>query len=153
MKYIWLVLMGIIILRSVRLLMKRYESRGKSDAFLDELPFNSEDLFLESTPAGEPGESGPGLNLPEYPASRGGELTTVSNDSGHKGRQVKPAGERRAGRGKNIDSLQELYGRCDGPELFDDGISQREFIKGMVWSQILGSRGGIQADKRFKHRY
>lgn len=153
MKYIWLVLMVIIILRSVELLMKRSESRGKFDAPRDDLPFNEEELLLESVPAGEPGESGPGLSLPEYPAMRGGDSTKVSNDSGYKGRQVETAGERRPDCGNNIDCRQELHGRCDGAELFDGGISQREFIKGMVWSQILGPRGGIQANKRFKHRY
>jgi hypothetical protein len=137
-KYIWLIIMLIIIVRSIVLQRKRTESRGTIDAPREDLSFDAEELYLESSPAREPGESGPGLSLPEYPAGRGGKQ--------------EPAKECRAGRGSNIDSGQELRGRCGGPELFDGGIGQREFIKGMVWSQILGPRGGIQASKRFRYR-
>ncbi len=132
---------------------KRVESRGTIDAPREDPPFDAEELFLESSPAREPGESGTGLNLPEEQAGRGGDLTKVSSDSGYEGRQKKTARERISERGSNIDSCRELHGRCGGAELFDGGIGQREFIKGMVWSQILGPRGGIQASKRFRCRY
>ncbi len=131
--------------------MKRSESRGKLDAPRAELPFDKEDFFLESSPVGEPGESGLGLNMPECPAGRGSGLTRVSNVSRTEGRQ-EPAGEHRPDHGGNVDSRREIHGRCGETELFDGGIGQREFMKGMVWSQILGPRGGIQASKRFRYR-
>jgi len=145
--------MLIMIVRSIVLQRKRVESRGTIDAPGADLPFDEEDFFLESSPVGVPGESGPGLNMPECPAGRGGALTTVSNVSRSEGRPEKPARERRPDCGKNIDSRREIHGRSGGTELFDGGIGQREFIKGMVWSQILGPRGGIQANKRFRYRY
>ncbi len=153
MKYIWLIIMLIVIVRSIALQRKRAGYRGKLDAPRADLPFDEEDFFLESSPVGVPGESGPGLNMPECPAGRGGALTTVSDVSRSEGRLEKSARERRPDCGKNIDSRQELHGCSGGTELFDGGIGQREFIKGMVWSQILGPRGGIQASKRFRYRY
>ncbi|NLI12413.1 MAG: hypothetical protein GX425_07270 [Peptococcaceae bacterium] len=153
MKYIWLVIMLMIIVRSIWLQRKRAASRGKLDAPREDLSFDAEDLFFESSPASEPCESGPELDLPEDPAGLGGDSTKVSNDSGYEGKLEKPARERRPDRCGNMDSRREPHGRCGGTELFDGGIGQREFIKGMVWSQILSPRGGIQASKRFRHRY
>ena len=153
MKYIWLIIMLIMIVRSIVLQRKRVESRGTIDAPREDPPFDAEELFLESSPACEPGESGTELDLPEEQAGRGGDLTKVSNKPGSEGRREGPVGERLSERGSNIDSCRELHGRCGGAELFDGGIGQREFIKGMVWSQILGPRGGIQASKRFRYRY
>jgi len=144
-KYIWLFFMLLIILRSIRLLVKRSESWGKPDAPRDESPFYQEDPYLESSPVGGPGEDEPELNLPEYPNGLGDDLTTVSAVSGYEGRPDELARECR--------SDQELHGRYVGPELFDGKIYPGEFIKGMVWSQILDSRGGIQAKNRFKYSY
>lgn len=149
MEYIWLVFLLVIILRSVDLLMKRSDSRGKPGAPRDD---GAEDLFFESSPAAGQGESRLELNLPGYLTGRGGDLTTVSHDSGYKERREEPAGERRSGQGDKVDSRRELPGRFGEAELFEGGISRKEFVKGMVWSQILGSRGGIQANKGFKHR-
>lgn len=151
MEYIWLIIMVVIILRSVGRLMERSGYRGKIEIPRKELPYGEDDLFLESTPAGEPGESKPELGLPEYPAGRG-SLAVVSNVSRYEGRQEGPPVRIRPERGGNIDTRREHDGRCGAAELFDGGISQQEFIKGMVWSQILGPRGGIQASKRFNHR-
>lgn len=152
MEYIWLIIMVAIILRSVGRLMERSGYRGKFELPRKELPYDEDDLFLESTPSGEPGESIPALILPEYPAARGG-VTVAGNVSRYEGRQEETAVQRRHDRGGNIDACRELDdGRCGETELFEGGIGQREFIKGMVWSQILGPRGGIQASKRFRYR-
>lgn len=148
MEYIWLIIMVAIILRSVGRLMERSGYRGKFELPRKELPYDEDDLFLESTPSGEPGKSIPALSLPEYPAARGGDLTAAGDGSRTAGVQKGPAGQRPPERGGNIDTCREPDDGLCGAELFGGGISQREFIKGMVWSQILGPRGGLQASKR-----
>lgn len=152
MEYIWLIIMVAIILRSVGRLMERSGYRGKFELPRKELPCDEDDLLLESTPSGEPGESIPALSLPEYPAARGGDLTAAGDVTMTVGMQKEPAGQRPPERGRNIDTCRELDDGLCGAELFAGGISQREFIKGMVWSQILGPRGGLQASKRLNHR-
>ncbi|MFX4263455.1 hypothetical protein ACOBQJ_14820 [Pelotomaculum propionicicum] len=154
MKYIWLIIMVVIILRSVGRLMERSGYRGKFELPRKELPYDEDDLFLESAPAGEPGEGGSEADLPGFPAGRGGggDLTAAGDVPRTVGMLKEPAGQSPPERGRDVGSRRELDGRCGAAELFEGGISQREFIKGMVWSQILGPRGGIQASKRFKYR-
>lgn len=152
MEYIWLIIIVVVILRSVGRLMERSGYRGKLELPRKELPYDEDDLFLESIPAGAPGQSGPELKLREFPAGRGGDLTVAGDVPRTVGMQKEPAGQRPPGCGRNVGSRRELDGSCGAAELFDGGIGQREFIKGMVWSQILGPRGGIQASKRFKYR-
>ncbi len=152
MEYIWLIIIVAIILKNLGRLTERYGSRGKIDFPREEPPFDAEDLLLESTSGGEPGESEPEPDLTAYPDGRGG-LVVVSNVSRNEERQEGPPVRRRPEHGWDTDTGREPdYGRCGAAELFDGGISQREFIKGMVWSQILGPRGGIQASKRFRYR-
>lgn len=156
MEYIWLIIIVAIILKNLGRLMDRYGSRGKLDFPREELPFDADELLLESTPSGEMYESETEYDLPEYPAARGGELTVIIGDSGNEGRQEGrqegPAGKRRPAHDRDTGTRREIGGHCGVEEMFDGGIGQGEFIKGMVWSQILGPRGGIQASKRLRYR-
>lgn len=151
MEYIWLIIIVAIILKNLGRLTERYGSRGKIDFPREEPPFDAEELLLESTSDGEPGGSGPEPHLTAYPDGQG-NLAVVSSVPRYEGRQEGPPVRRRPERGRNTDTSREPDdGRC-GLELFEGGIGQREFIKGMVWSQILGPRGGIQTSKRFRYR-
>lgn len=151
MEYIWLIIIVAIILKNLGRLTERYGSRGKLDFPREEPPFDADELLLESTADGKPGESEPDPDLTAYPDGRG-SLAVVSNVSRYEERQEGPPVRRRPERGRDTDTSREPDDGSCGLELFESGIGQREFIKGMVWSQILGPRGGIQASKRFRFR-
>ncbi|MBP7331402.1 MAG: hypothetical protein BWY65_01556 [Firmicutes bacterium ADurb.Bin373] len=158
----------------------RYKPRGKFDVPREGLPYNEKEMpYAEKEmppagfPAGEPGERRREFNVPPDPARRGGDLTHAGAEYGYAGRRQSPAGVRRSGRSGNLTKelsygsrqegpagerrqstgpSRELNRRRSGEELFEDGLGRQEVIKGMVWSQILGPRGGIQASRRFRYR-
>jgi len=152
MKYIWLFIMVLVVLRSIRLLVKRSRSWGKPDAPWDDLSFNPEDMFPGSSPVGEPGENKPGLNLPEYPTRQSDDTSAGGAIAGYEGmpEELTNTKECRLDQDNKMNTCREHHVRHGGAELYDGMVCPGEFFKGMVWSQILGSRGGLQAKKRFK---
>ena len=180
MEYFWLIILAFIIFRAIAGQPRRYEPRGKYDVPREDFPYKEEEMLYaeeELLPAGlsagEPGERRQELNVPAGPAGRGGDLTHAGAESGYEGRRPGPSGVRRSGRGGDLTKRLSYESRQEGPagerrqstgprrelnrcrsgeELFEDGLSRQEVIKGIVWSQILGPRGGIQANRRFRYR-
>lgn len=126
MKYIWLILILFIIVKSVRQLLNRSTPRDKHVGPREESSSGREDLFLNSSPVGEPGRNEPKLNTLEDPTRGSGDPTAIST---------------------NITTCREHHDPHGGAEPFDGIVCPGEFIKGFIWSQILGPRGGLQAKK------
>ncbi|OPY57414.1 MAG: hypothetical protein A4E55_01681 [Pelotomaculum sp. PtaU1.Bin035] len=127
MEYIWLLLIMFIIFRSIKILAKRSRIWAKPGGPRDGPPFKREEQFTERSPYGEPCENELVLNIPGYLAGSAGPTAAGDN---------------------NVNTCQDLHGRHGGSELFDGIVCPGQFFKGMVWSQILGARGGLQAKKR-----
>lgn len=159
MENLWIIIIVALIIRSI--VAKSKETGRRSDKLREEMlrarrkhnvpredpVFNEEGLVLESAPGFEPVENRP---HPEWEEGFAGPAVVITKA----GRQEIPGGERRPVPGDiNTDSFRKYDDSRGGEDLFEDGISRQEFIKGMVWSQILGPRGGIQASRRFRYRY
>ncbi len=158
----------------------RYKPRGKFDVPREDLPYNEKEMpYAEKElppaglSAGEPGDRRREFNEPPVPARRGGDSTHAGAEYGYAGRRQGPIGVRRSGRSVELTKepsygsrrekpagerrqstgpSRELDRRRSGEELFEDGLGRQEVIKGMVWFQILGARGGVQASRRYRYR-
>lgn len=89
-------------------------------------------------------------------AEPGGHDSEWAGKAGQKGRlAAEPAVVSYAGGvgGKTAAISDEPAGsaRGSGYQLLAGGLTQHEVIKGMVWHQILGPRGGLQANRRRRY--
>jgi len=132
MKYIWFLLILFIVIRSIRQLRKRSISWDKPDGPFEETACEREEILFDSSPVDEPGNNELMLDTPEYLTGESSEPTTENTD---------------------IAACREHQGRPDQSEPFDGIIRPGEFVKGFVWSQILGPRGGLQAKKHYNSHF
>ncbi|MDD4334958.1 MAG: hypothetical protein PHY77_05050 [Desulfotomaculaceae bacterium] len=149
----------IILFRAIGRQPRRYEPRGKYDVpreglpyYEKEMPYNENEMLYaeEEMPYSEE-ELPPAGTESGYAGRRQGPTVVRGNlnkESSHESRPEGPVRERR----QNTGSRQELHVICSDDELFADGLSRQEVIKGMVWSQVLGPRGGIQATRPSRYR-
>lgn len=175
MKYIWLLFMMIIVVRMILHLSERSRAQGKFDGPWGGPPSGQKDLPQKRAPKGEESEFKPKLNIPEYLTRRNGDPAAgdaVSKKQEEPWSDVE-AGAAVIGkidRGKKPEERlmevgdtavlsqcsredqkeaahRERNRRCGEVDLFDDMFCPGEVIKGVVWSQILGPRGGLHAKR------
>lgn len=175
MKYIWLLFMVIIIFRMI---WRRSRAQGKFDGSWGSQSPGQKDLPWKRSPKGEERDFRPKLNLPEYLTRRSDGTATGDADSKEEGKprpavedgatgvgkqdwKKKPEKTLREERSGDTAVLprcsledqkeaapRERHGWQGDSDLFDDVICPGEVIKGIVWSQILGPRGGHRAKRR-----
>lgn len=178
MKYIWLLFMIIIVFRMIWRLAERSRAQGKLDGPWGGPSSGQGDLPWKRAPKGEEREYRPQLNIPEYLTRRGGDTTAGDTASKEKEKprpaiEDGTAVIEKTDRGKKPEKClrEDLLGdtavlsqcsREDQKEaaprernrhrgeadLFDDMICPGEVMKGIIWSQILGPRGGLRAKRR-----
>jgi len=117
-----------IIVRSIR--SARRSTTREQPVTGEGSSFGREDIAPENYPFSEPDEN---RFEPEPP----GELNRGSGDLNAGGTwPAAPPG------------CRQHQGRHREQEPFDDLVSSGVWVKGFVWSQILGPRGGVQATKK-----
>lgn len=178
MKYIWLLFMMIIVFRVIWRLSERSRAQGKFDGPWGGPPSGQKDLPRNRAPKGEENEYRPKLNIPEYltrrssdpvagdavskgegklrPTVEDGTAAIVKTDWGKT--SEKRLSEDHLGdtavlsqcsREDQQEAAHRERNRHRGEvDQFDDMICPGEVIKGVVWSQILGPRGGLHAKRR-----
>ncbi len=170
MEYLWLVILVAIILKfigrqPVGRQSRRYRPRGKFDLPRQNLPDNEEDVGYneeempyaqkeipygrkESPPDNwsscEPAERWREADIQVGQVGRDDGLIHAAAESGFAGNPQVPAAIGGPRSGKHVEPEES----CSNNELFADGLNEQELIKGVVWSQILGSRAGIQGARR-----
>lgn len=153
MKYIWIILMLFLILRSIRLLARRGETPERAGARVP-APSYGEDRWTESPSASEPGENGAQLTLPEYPPGWYERTAAGDTETGDTGTGFAAPEENTEVRGHARSPITNVYQEsrgCSEKAAPVDGTAfPGELIKGMIWMQILDSRGGLQAKKRYQ---
>ena len=137
-----------------------------------------EDLPAGNEPGAEPGQRGRKLNIPEYLTRRSDDVTTVTPvPPQEKSTPVVEGGLHTASQpARDIQPLQPATRECtsrapvalpestreegdthvcreprrrrDQAGAADELICPGEYMKGVAWSQILGPRGGLRAQKR-----
>lgn len=149
MKYIWIILMVFLLIRSIKLLA-RQAGTGTSDGSNARVPTPAygEKTWAESPPASEPGANGTYAYLPENQAGWPGH--TPAGETEPRRAPENLAGVRRLERDEKAAPSPERCRRGDEPMPVAGMVFPGELLKGMVWLQILDSRGGLQAKKRYR---
>lgn len=143
MKYIWLLFMLIIIVRGIRR-AQRFRTRETPEQFGDTMIFNQEENFPD-----RPAEKRYELSLPGNFAGPSSEQVTVSAASGSKDSPEHLTGNGQSDHGNDFTTCRDRQESGGEIEINDGNVHPRDFIKGMIWFQILGPRGGIKSRKRF----
>ncbi|MDD4169066.1 MAG: hypothetical protein PHD36_02180 [Desulfotomaculaceae bacterium] len=143
MKYILALFILIIILRGIRR-AQSFSTREIPDRLGDAMSFNQEESFPD-----RPAEKGYELGLPGNLAGPGREPVTVSDTPGYRDSTEQLAGNCQSDHGNDFTAYRNQQGSDDEIEINDGNIYPRDVINGMIWSEILGPRGGIKSRKRF----
>ena len=172
MKTIWIIILLVILVRSIWRRMERTGTPGQYEEPAGTAPSDLEEPPLESVP-GDGGRRK--LNLPDYITGRGGgpvapveegEPQAVAEGAAIARRSVEaeqPGSLARELRIEAEDCLplpenlpeqtrvcapRERRKRHGGGDYFINISGPGQVLKGVVWAEILGPRGGIQAKRR-----
>ncbi|MDD3652959.1 MAG: hypothetical protein PHO01_02055 [Desulfotomaculaceae bacterium] len=139
MKYIWLILLMLIILKIIRQ-SKHFETQQISSRGV-------ESINPQECPLDRPSEGGHELGLPGNLIRSSSEVTVNASP------EYKDISEQLTGncRKNDFKYCNNQDNRVKGSVEMDMNsyIHPRDFVKGMIWFQILGPRGGIKPKKLF----
>jgi|GEM_PF-1298362 len=169
MEFFWLLIFMVIVFRVLRLLSERYGNGGKFEGPWGG-PFPGGERPWKRAPNDEKNESRPKLNIPEYLTRRSGEpaageiapggekpqpavledVTVVIKPAAVEKKEPLPLEEHLAGkavlpgcpRDEQGGAAPREHRRRAGAGPLDGLVCPGEMIKGVVWSEILGPRGG-----------
>ncbi|OPX81921.1 MAG: hypothetical protein A4E52_02128 [Pelotomaculum sp. PtaB.Bin013] len=137
--------MILIIVRSIRLFVKR--STTWEQPVTDEGSSSGrEDISPGSFPPSELDKNRFKLKTPGEQNRESGDLT-AGGTAGYALMQGEPGKECNFDQDSKISACRQQQGRHGRLEPFDDLVCAGEFVKGFIWFQILGPRGGMQAKK------
>lgn len=178
MKYIWLLFLMIIVFRMLWRLAERSRTQGGFDGSWGGPSSGQGELPRKSSPKVEEREYKPKLNIPEYLTRRSGDPAAGSKVSkepekprsdveGGAAMAEKPGKKEKPGKRRREDHLEDtaVLSQCSKEDqkeaahrernrhrgevdLPEDMICPGEVMKGIIWSQILGPRGGLRANRR-----
>ncbi|NLJ77620.1 MAG: hypothetical protein GX325_10275 [Peptococcaceae bacterium] len=136
---------------------KDYPYSVRDPSYMEEdYLYNDEGLPSSGDPAWETDGNGQGLSA-QSAAEASGHDSDWAGKAGQKGRLTEEAMVPFAagGDGENIVATGGggSAGSTEGGALqqLAGGLNRQEVIKGMVWYQILGPRGGLQANRRRRY--
>ncbi|MCL6634754.1 MAG: hypothetical protein K6T29_03165 [Peptococcaceae bacterium] len=176
MEYIWIIVIFVVVFKMLWRLVERFRDPGGLDGPWGG-PLPGRDGFpRRRDPAGEQGASRPKLNIPEYLTRRSGspaagETAPEPAVEGAVKVAAKHTAAKEAGRGfggecraepavlpgcprgeLGEDTPRQHAGRHRKAGLFNGEVGPGCLLEGVVWSEILGPRGGLRARRAMSRK-